>query len=586
MAERSRLSIACASVIAIFSIPAVLCIIATVIVLSLIPIYLPSGGKSSTSNLDNRETIGTRFGTNIANGETYSIINYDSIAAQVNAKMSYPAGTLGVIAAAFIDTVNSKNKIRKKRQISDGGSCVSPLGQSTNGDLLGLGFIVRKCPRNTCSTNVCIKKCVAAIKATMLVKLASSPFQFELETTNGKISVIIQLCSFEDNISSINATTTTITTAVPITKTTTNLPTTTTTDKCIFHSPLVYPINGGSFPRSVTVDDMDGDGKPDIIVTNTALDNATVLFNKGSNMFIMQPNKATDNGASPYFVATGDINGDKKPDIAVANYDGDNIGILINKGDGTFFSQAIYSMSIGSSPRFVTLIDANGDSKLDIVVANSGADNIGIFINKGDGTYFPQVTYSMGTGSSPRSVSTGDVNGDNIPDIVVANFDGNNVVVLFNQGNGAFLIQGTYSTNVGSSPNSVIIVDVDGNKKSDIIVANSGGDNIGVLINKGDGTFHAQKTYSTGKGTSPMSLVSADINGDTKNDIIVANSGKDNVGILLNNGDGSFFSKTTYSTGTGSYPICVTAADMNADSKPDIIVANYGLDNVNVILAC
>ncbi|CAF1689506.1 unnamed protein product, partial [Adineta ricciae] len=120
----------------------------------------------------------------------------------VNAKMSYPAGTLGVIAAGFIDTVNSKNKIRKKRQISDGGSCVNPLDQSTNGDLLGLGFIVRKCPRNTCSTDVCIKKCVAAIKTTMLVKLASSSFQFELETTNGKISVIIQLCSFEDNISS------------------------------------------------------------------------------------------------------------------------------------------------------------------------------------------------------------------------------------------------------------------------------------------------------------------------------------------------------------------------------------------------
>ncbi|UJR12405.1 hypothetical protein I4U23_016582 [Adineta vaga] len=231
-AERSRLSFVCASVIAILSLPAVLCTIATVVVLSLIPIYLPSGGQSSTSNLSNRETIGTKFGTNIANGETHTVTNYDSIAAQFNAKMSYPEGTLGVVAAGFVDTVDSKNKIRKKRQISGQGSCATSLDQSMNGDLFGLGFVIRKCPRNACSTNFCIKKCAATIKATMLVKLSSSPFQFELETTNGKITVTIQLCSFEDNISKyeyINTTTTrTTTTTVPITTTKTILPTTTT----------------------------------------------------------------------------------------------------------------------------------------------------------------------------------------------------------------------------------------------------------------------------------------------------------------------------------------------------------------------
>ncbi|CAF4254129.1 unnamed protein product [Rotaria magnacalcarata] len=93
-----------------------------------------------------------------------------------------------------------------------------------------------------------------------------------------------------------------------------------------------------------------------------------------------------------------------------------------------------------------------------------------------------------------------------------------------------FSAQTTYST--GFNPKSLNIVDVNGDGKPDIIAANSASNNVGVLLNTGNGMFAAQTTYST--GMSPDSVVAADVNGDGKPDIIVANSASNNVGVLLN----------------------------------------------------
>ena len=80
-------------------------------------------------------------------------------------------------------------------------------------------------------------------------------------------------------------------------------------------------------------------------------------------------------------------------------------------------------------------------------------------------------------------------------------------------------------------------------------------------------------------------MAAADVNGDNRPDIIVTNSNSNNVGVLLNTGNSTFMNQTTYSTGTGSYPWSVTAADVNGDNKPDIIVANCGSNNVGVLLS-
>jgi hypothetical protein len=98
----------------------------------------------------------------------------------------------------------------------------------------------------------------------------------------------------------------------------------------------------------------------------------------------------------------------------------------------------------------VAAVDVNGDSRLDIIVANYGTNKAAVLMNNGTATFAPQMTYSAGTG--PTFAVVADVNGDNIPDIIVANYAANNVGILMNNGTGAFAAQVTYSTSPGSAP--------------------------------------------------------------------------------------------------------------------------------------
>ncbi|CAF1365461.1 unnamed protein product [Adineta steineri] len=143
-----------------------------------------------------------------------------------------------------------------------------------------------------------------------------------------------------------------------------------------------------------------------------------------------------------------------------------------------------------------------------------------------------------------------------------------------------FLNQTTYA--VSTNPYSVAVVDVDSDYKPDIVVANSGSANVGVLLNAGNGTFNNQTTYTV--GNNPHSVVVVDVNSDYKPDIIVANYGSNTVSVLLNAGNGTFNAQTTYPVGNEPYSVAVV--DVNSDYKPDIIVANYGSNTVSVLLHC
>jgi len=97
---------------------------------------------------------------------------------------------------------------------------------------------------------------------------------------------------------------------------------------------------------------------------------------------------------NPISVATADLNADNKLDIIVANTGANNVGVLLNIGNGTFIPQVTYST--GSFPSFATGADVNGDGKSDIIVANTGANNVGVLRNTGNGTFAAQVIYPTG----------------------------------------------------------------------------------------------------------------------------------------------------------------------------------------------
>ncbi|CAF5016411.1 unnamed protein product, partial [Rotaria sp. Silwood1] len=232
---------------------------------------------------------------------------------------------------------------------------------------------------------------------------------------------------------------------------------------------VLTQVAGATGPVSVTTADVNSDGKLDIIAAYSTSDNIGVLLNSGTGTFsaaqavLTQVNSAT----GPMSVTTADLNGDSKADIIVAYSTSNHVGVLPNSGTGTFpAAQAVLIQVAGATgPVSVTTVDVNGDSKADIIAAYSTSNNVGVLLNSGTGTFSAAKasTYGLLANSAPASVTIADANGDGKLDIIVANKDTNNFGVVVGNGDGTFAAsQVTYSTGAGTQPVSVVAGDVNG----------------------------------------------------------------------------------------------------------------------------
>jgi hypothetical protein len=338
----------------------------------------------------------------------------------------------------------------------------------------------------------------------------------------------------------------------------------------------------GSSPVAITTADLNHDGNLDIITANSGTTTVSVRLGTGGGAFGAENTFTV--GSVPDAVTTADINGDGKLDLIVANVSGNTVSVLLNTtaqgaSTPTFAAQSTLSTGASSSPEGVATADINGDGKADIISADFNAGNVMVFLNttaQGASTpaFAAGATFAAGTG--PVSVAAADLNGDGKVDLVTANAAANTLSVLLNtttQGasSATFATQVTFSTS-GASPSAVTVADVNGDGHPDLIAA-IGTNAVGVRLGTGgtgSSMFGAQVTYATGTGAS--SVTAADVNGDGKLDLEVANFGTTTVSVLLGNGDGTFGTQQTFTVGT--QPRAIATADVNGDGKPDILTAN------------
>ncbi|MBK8553966.1 MAG: VCBS repeat-containing protein [Ignavibacteria bacterium] len=297
-------------------------------------------------------------------------------------------------------------------------------------------------------------------------------------------------------------------------------------------------------------------------------------------------------GSTPYSVSIGDLDGDGKPDLAVANYGSNTVSVFRNTSTtgGVSFAAKV-DFGTGSSPKSVSIGDIDGDGKPDLAVTNSGASNsVSVFRNTsttGGVSFAAKVDF--GTGSSPWSVSMGDLNGDGKTDLAVANRTGFSVSVLRNTStSGGVSFAAKVDFSAGSSPYSISIGDLDGDGKPDLAVANNGDNTASVYQNtsiSGGVSFAAKVDYSAGSG--PVSISIGDIDGDGKPDLAVANNSGNNASVFLNTSTtgiidaGSFAARVDFAA--GGAPQIVSIGDIDGNGKPDLAVANFTSNSVSVL---
>jgi hypothetical protein len=212
------------------------------------------------------------------------------------------------------------------------------------------------------------------------------------------------------------------------------------------------------------------------------------------------------------------------------NWLSDEISVLLGNGDGSF--QAPQQYAAGNFPRSVVLGDINGDGLLDVVVANIGSNyeqgDISVLMGNGDGAFQIQRHFAVGEG--PGSLALGDINDDGTLDIVVSNFGSNDISVLLSDGDGSFQEQQRFSL---ERAGSLALGDINRDGVLDVVVTNAS-DYVSLLLGNGDGTFQMPQSFAVGWSPSALSL--GDVNGDNSLDLLVAKSSRDELAVLLGSG--------------------------------------------------
>ena len=350
----------------------------------------------------------------------------------------------------------------------------------------------------------------------------------------------------------------------------------------LFGDLIMYSVGNNSYPYEIVGVDVNNDHLLDIVVANSGSSTLGVLLGQGNDSFAPVLIFSTGNNSRPYGAASGDFNNDKQMDIVVANYRSNSIGVLLGYGNGSFAPVVIYSTEDGSRPQAVAVGDFNNDNIMDIAVANYRQDNVGVFIGKGDGTFQSQIKYATGYLSMPTFIIVDDFNNDNHLDIAVSNKNNDNIGIFYGYGNGTFPSVQLYATGSGTSPNCIRSGRFNNDTRMDIAVASPGTNNIIILYGLGDETFLLGPSFTTGTKSGPISIAVGDFNGDNNLDITTANYLANNVGVHISYGKQELGGLTTYSTGPGSSPYSVAVNDFNNDNKSDIVVANYGTNNIGI----
>ncbi|MBN8233293.1 VCBS repeat-containing protein [Corallococcus macrosporus] len=334
-------------------------------------------------------------------------------------------------------------------------------------------------------------------------------------------------------------------------------------------------------PAWTATGDFNGDGVLDLAVTSRDSAGVAVKLGDGQGGFGVSRNLST--ASIPSAVVAVDLNQDGKLDLVTANQNGTpgptlngNVTVWLGNGLGNF---ARKDFTTGRVPMALLAEDFTGDGRVDLVTANNADNTVSLLAGDGFGGFAAAVTTDVAT--LPIALASADLDGDGRKDLLLVSYDGT-VEPERNLGGGTFARQPSVS--VGSRPRAIALAEFNGDGRVDAAVANSNGSSVSVLLGTTPWGLTVAQTLTT--GNTPQGVAAADFDGDGKVDLAVSHnnaaSAAHYVRVFPGTGTGSFGAPVDFST-TSSVS-ALTRADVNGDGREDLITANSGRHYVSVFL--
>lgn len=314
-------------------------------------------------------------------------------------------------------------------------------------------------------------------------------------------------------------------------------------------------------PEGIIARDFTNDGQQDLAV-GTDGDFFTLLYRTIPGGKLGTVKKLREPVFGSALVASGDFNGDHKPDLALGNRSAEELVIRVGVG-GLNFRSAV-RVPLPAPAWAVSSGDFNGDGRDDIVAVTRDTNQIQLLLGNGNTTFQP--ARSLSAGDTPKSVSVVDLNNDGLDDVVVGNFVATVSIYMGNRTSG---LGAQRRKRIPASVENLVTADLSGDGNPD--VATIGDDSIIILRGKGNGDFFAPKRIRIVDFL--FDIAAGDFNGDSRIDLAFSNFAAGQLSVVTNLGNLRF--SPPLNMNTGNDPKRIVAADFNSDQKDDLAVTNY-----------